>query len=78
MPDADYLLSNLLLNAAEKYPDRQALIFPDSQLSYSELAALSQSYARAMIGHGLKRGEHVGVLAINRPEYIALLFACMF
>ena len=78
MPDADYLLSDLLLNAAEKYPDRAALIFPDSQLSYSELAALSQTYARAMVGHGLKRGEHVGILAINRPEYIALLFACMF
>ena len=43
MPDADYLLSDLLLNAAEKYPDRAALIFPDSQLSYSELAALSQT-----------------------------------
>ena len=72
-----YLLSDLLLNAAEKYPDQAALIFPDSQLTYSELSVLSQRYARAMIGHGLKRGDHVGILAINRLEYIALLFACM-
>ena len=48
--NTEYLLSELLLTAAEKYPDRPALIFPDSQLTYSELSSLSQRYARAMIG----------------------------
>ena len=76
--NTDYLLSQLLLTAAENYPDRPALIFPDSRLTYSELSALSQRYARAMMGGGLSRGDHVGILAINRPEYVALLFACMF
>ena len=76
--NTDYLLSQLLLTAAEKYPDRPALIFPDVRLTYAQLSELSQRYARAMVGHGLSRGDHVGILAVNRPEYIALLFACMF
>jgi acyl-CoA synthetase (AMP-forming)/AMP-acid ligase II len=74
----DYLLSQLLLTAAEKYPDRPALIFPDARLTYAQLSELSQRYARAMVGHGLSRGDHVGILAVNRLEYIALLFGCMF
>jgi acyl-CoA synthetase (AMP-forming)/AMP-acid ligase II len=69
----DYLLSQLLLTAAEKYPDRPALIFPDARLTYAQLSELSQRYARAMVGHGLSRGDHVGILAVNRLEYIALL-----
>ena len=77
LQNTEYLLSELLLNAAEKYPDRPALIFPDSRLTYSQLSALSQRYARAMMGGGLAPGDHVGILTINRPEYIALLFACM-
>ena len=76
--NADYLLSQLLLTTAEKYPDRPALIFPEARLTYAQLSELSQRYARAMVGHGLSRGDHVGILAVNRPEYIALLFACMF
>ena len=71
--NTDYLLSQLLLTAAEKYPDRPALIFPDARLTYAQLSELSQRYARAMVGHGLSRGDHVGILAVNRPEYIALL-----
>ena len=73
----EYLLSELLFCAAKKYPNQPVLIFPDSQLTYSELSALSQHYALAMIGHGLKPGDHVGILANNRLEYVALLFACM-
>ena len=73
----DHLLSELLVDAGQRYHSRPALIFPDARLTYSELSALSQRYARAMLGHGISRGDHVGILATNRIEYVPLLFACM-
>jgi len=67
-------LGDLLLRAAERWPDQEALIFPDQRLSYAQLAQRAKEKARALQGIGIQPGDHVGILAPNLAEVVDLLF----
>ncbi|MDA0977321.1 MAG: class I adenylate-forming enzyme family protein [Proteobacteria bacterium] len=64
---------DLLVRAANKWPDNDALIFPDHHHTYAELLAASEKRAASFIGLGVKPGDHVGILMANCPEYIECL-----
>ena len=66
---------DLLRAAAGRWPDRDALVFTDDRLTYSELLSRSQRRARELAGLGVRRGDHVGVLMPNAPAIIELLIA---
>jgi fatty-acyl-CoA synthase len=61
---------------AELGPDRVAIIFENRQVTYRELDETSASWARAFAGRGLAPGDRIATLTENRPEHVALLFAC--
>ena len=67
-------LDDLLLRAAQRAPDSDALIFPDSRLTYQQLADNAFEHARSLMALGIEPGEHVGILMPNCPEFIELLF----
>ena len=67
-------LDDLLLRAAQRSPDSDALIFPDSRLTYQQLADNAFEHARSLMALGIEPGEHVGILMPNCPEFIELLF----
>jgi fatty-acyl-CoA synthase len=67
-------LGAVLRDAAERWPDEEALLFPDAGLSYGELGALSLRFARALVAAGVDPGRHVGVLMNNSPEMVAAFF----
>ena len=67
-------LGDLLLRAAQRFPDRDALIFPHTRLTYEQLAGNAFEHARSLIALGIEPGEHVGILMPNCPEFIELLF----
>jgi len=67
-------LGDLLLRAAERWPDQEALIFPDQRLSYAQLAQRAKEKARALQGIGIQPGDHVGIRAPNLAEVVDLLF----
>ena len=67
-------LGDLLLRAARKWPDREALVFPGQRLSYSELAERALRKARALQGMGIEPGDHVGILSSNLVEVVDLVF----
>lgn len=58
-------------------PNKAALLFEDREMSY---AALAQEIERLAAGLGndlgVARGDRVAILAYNRPEFLALVFAC--
>ncbi len=67
-------LGDLLLRAAATWPDAEALVFPGQRLTYAQLAERAQRVARALQGHGIKPGDHVGILAPNLVEVVDLIF----
>ena len=71
------LLGELLQSAARRYPHHDAIVFPDHRLSYAAFADESHTIARALLARGVQPGDHIGILATNRPEYPPLLFACV-
>lgn len=45
-------------------------------MTYGELDEMSSQLARALLHYGLSPGDRVATMTENRPEHVALLFAC--
>lgn len=70
-------LGRLLEDSANRFPENEALVYPDRQLrcSYRELNAVCDKLAKGLIALGIKKGEHVAIWATNIPEWVLLQFA---
>ena len=69
-------IATILTGRAEEAPDRTALVFEDGRSwSWGTLERISASVAGLLAEKGLRRGERVAIVAPNRPEVVALLFA---
>jgi long-chain acyl-CoA synthetase len=62
--------------AARRHPEKIALRYRDEVHRYADLEARSNQLAHALIGQGLKRGDRVGVMLPNCPDYVVLALAC--
>ena len=69
-------LGDLLLRAADRWPDNDAIVFPDGRRSFAGLAARAYETARSLIALGVRPGEHVGILMPNGLIFLDLLFGC--
>ena len=56
---------------AEKYGDAPALLSDREQLSYRELSAQANRYARWALGQGIRKGDTVCLMMSGRPEFLA-------
>ena len=63
-----------LLDSAAAETDRTAIVFPECRLSYKELAALSERFARSLRALGVGPGEKVGILMPNCIDFVGGLF----
>ncbi|CAN7743158.1 AMP-binding protein [Variovorax sp. LjRoot130] len=61
-----------LRRCATRAPDHPAVVCGDARLSYAELEAMANRYARVLADKGLRRGDHVASLIGNRLEALAL------
>jgi fatty-acyl-CoA synthase len=68
-------MGDLLLIAADRDPDKLALVFPEQRYTYAELAAGAIRRARSLIAMGVKPRDHVGILMHTCPEFVELYFA---
>lgn len=59
-----------LEEAATRFGARRALLFEGRAWSYREVEREARLLARALIGAGVVKGAHVGVLMANRPEWV--------
>jgi fatty-acyl-CoA synthase len=66
--------ADLLLMAADRAPEAEAVVFPECRVSYGELAERAMSAARSLHGLGIGPGGKVGILMPNCMEYIDVLF----
>src|SRR5262249_4034331 len=69
--------AEVLAETANQFPTHDALIFPqfDYRRTYEEFRSDVQEVARALMAIGVEAGEHVGVWATNRPQWVLLQFA---
>ncbi|MFN8498708.1 MAG: AMP-binding protein [Anaerolineae bacterium] len=63
-------LLDVVAEAAEQRPNHTALLFKGSRLSYRKLERLSDAFAAALAGLGLKKGERVAVMLPNSPQMV--------
>src|SRR5215469_15897002 len=65
----DQPLTWLLDRTASRYPDRTALIYYGTRLSYAQLAQGAHRFAKALQRLGVKKGERVAIALPNIPQY---------
>src|SRR3954451_11086047 len=68
-------LGDLLLKAAARTPDADAIVFPSERLTFAELDARARALASGLIGLGVRPRDRVGVLMANSPDAVASIFA---
>jgi len=68
-------MGDLLLTAADRDPNKTALVFPEKSYTYSELAARAIRRARSLQALGVRPRDHVGILMPTCPEFVELYFA---
>ncbi len=54
----------------KRFPDKAALAFMGTEISFAELDVLSNRFADMLIKNGLKKGDVVGINLPNIPEYV--------
>jgi acyl-CoA synthetase (AMP-forming)/AMP-acid ligase II len=69
-----YNFADLFELAADKVPDRVAIIDKRRQITYRELDERSTRFAHALLTAGVKAGDHVGVLATNCIEWVEAMY----
>jgi fatty-acyl-CoA synthase len=67
-------LGDLLLIAADRDADREALVLPGERATYGELAQRAIRRARSLHALGVKPGDHVGVLLPTSMDFVEILF----
>ena len=73
---AKMLLGDIVRQNAMKFPNKTALIYGDTRLTYLELNNQANRLANALLDIGMTKGDRVAVLADNCPEYVVTYFAC--
>jgi fatty-acyl-CoA synthase len=68
----DRILPIVIEEIAAQSGDRPALLSDRESMTYGELAARANQYARWALDRGLAKGDVVCLLMTNRPEYFAI------
>jgi fatty-acyl-CoA synthase len=71
----DLTVFQLLERAVKECGDRPAVVFRDRRLTYAELGARVDRLAAQLVRLGVGRGDHVGILLPNWPEFVESYFA---
>ncbi len=71
------LLTSLLDNAVERWPDRNAIDYFGRCWTYGELGALVARAARGLQDRGVTPGDRIGLCMGNSPYHVVLYFAVL-
>src|SRR5205814_6900109 len=58
-------------------PDKTATTFLGAELTFSQLKAQSDALASALARHGVAKGDCVGIMLPNCPQYVIAAFAVL-
>ncbi len=70
-------LAALLENSAEKYADRDAVVFGDTRLNYAVVNMLANQVAGYLTAQGIKPGDKVALSCPNVPYFTIVYFGIL-
>lgn len=64
-------IGEVVRRIAFRYPDKEALVFPRKgyRITYQQLDKLTDNVAKALLGLGFRKGDHIACWATNVPEW---------
>ncbi len=70
-------LGQLLDRTALKYAEKDAIVFTDLnyRLTYKNFKKATDDIAKGLLALHIQKGEHIGIFAVNCPEWVILQFA---
>lgn len=68
-------LAEIVREKAATAPDHPAIIYGGEILSYAELDRRADEAASALLAHGIRAGERIGILIGNEPNWVVLALA---
>jgi len=71
-------LAGVLDEVTTARPGQPAVFHLGTEISYAELRADARRAARALLALGVRRGDRVGVLLGNQPEWLVVCFAAAY
>jgi long-chain acyl-CoA synthetase len=72
-PEVSY--DHLFRQAAERYPDRLAIVYRNMSLTYREVVSMVNCIANGLADLGLRKGDCLCIYTKNRPEYTLTFIA---
>lgn len=71
-------IGDFLEKMVEKNPDQEFMVYPDRDLrfTYKQFDDRVNMLAKGLLSIGITKGDHVGIWALNVPDWITFLFAC--
>jgi len=70
-------LCDILDTSAIDVADRPATAFLGAELTFREIKAQADGFAAALLGLGVAKGDRVGIMLPNCPQYIVAAFAVL-
>jgi fatty-acyl-CoA synthase len=67
-------LGQILDETAEKFPDKNVILFRDRKITYKELNERVNEFASGLIELGIKKGDKIGLWMSNYPEWVIAYF----
>jgi fatty-acyl-CoA synthase len=73
----DFTVGALLDDMAQRFPDNDALVYPERNLRYSyrQFNEVCRNVAKGLLKLGVKKGDNLSIWAYNVPEWVILQFA---
>ena len=72
-----HTVGSLLDDMARRYPDNEALVYPERGLryTYKQFNDTCRQIAKGLLSLGIKKGDNIAIWAYNVPEWVLLQFA---
>ncbi|WP_148612023.1 long-chain-fatty-acid--CoA ligase [Nocardioides rubriscoriae] len=73
----DYNLASLLEDTTAEHPEREALVFGDTRLTYAQVDGAANQVANLLASRGIVRGDKVALSCPNLPYFTIVYFGIL-
>ena len=70
-------LSSLLESSAQQYPDRTAIVFGDTELTYPQVNGAANQVANLLVARGIQPGDKVALSCPNLPYFTIIYYGIL-